>query len=92
MGYEQFTWYGRGPHETYMDRKEGAQVGVYRGTVDEQFVPYVVPEENGNKTDVRWVTLTNTDGDRLTCQCRSAAGSERPPFHPRRSDRCRASP
>jgi beta-galactosidase len=61
-GYEQFTWYGRGPHETYMDRKEGAQVDVYRGTVDEQFVPYVVPQENGNKTEVRWVTLTNTDG------------------------------
>jgi beta-galactosidase len=61
-GFEQFTWYGRGPHETYVDRKEGAQVGVYRGTVDEQFVPYIVPEENGNKTEVRWVTLTNLDG------------------------------
>ena len=61
-GFEQLAWYGRGPHETYVDRKEGAQVGIYRGTVDEQFVPYVVPEENGNKTDVRWVTLTNADG------------------------------
>ena len=64
-GFEQIAWYGRGPHETYVDRKEGAQVNVYRGTVDEQFVPYVVPEENGNKTDVRWVTLTNADGVRL---------------------------
>jgi hypothetical protein len=61
-GYEQLAWYGRGPHETYVDRQEGAQVGVYRGTVDEQFVPYVLPEENGNKTEVRWVTLTNADG------------------------------
>ncbi len=61
-GYEQFTWYGRGPHETYVDRKEGAQVGVYSGTVDEQYVPYIVPEENGNKTDVRWVALTNAEG------------------------------
>ena len=61
-GFEQFAWYGRGPHETYVDRKEGAQVGIYRGTVDEQFVPYVVPEENGNKTEVRWATLTNADG------------------------------
>jgi beta-galactosidase len=61
-GFECLTWYGRGPHETYVDRKEGAQVGVYRGLVDEQFVPYVVPEENGNKTDIRWVTLTNTEG------------------------------
>jgi beta-galactosidase/beta-glucuronidase len=61
-GYEQFTWYGRGPHETYVDRKEAAQVGVYSGTVDEQYVPYLVPEENGNKTEVRWVALTNEDG------------------------------
>ena len=45
-----------------MDRNEGAQVGVYRGTVDEQFVPYVLPQENGNKTEVRWLTLTNADG------------------------------
>ena len=61
-GYEQFTWYGRGPHENYVDRKEGARVGVYSGTVDEQYVPYIVPEENGNKTEVRWVSLTNADG------------------------------
>ncbi len=61
-GFEQFAWYGRGPHETYIDRKEGAQVGVYSGTVDEQFVPYVLPEENGNKTEARWATLTNADG------------------------------
>ncbi|MBN1875415.1 MAG: DUF4981 domain-containing protein [Anaerolineae bacterium] len=61
-GYEQFTWYGRGPHETYVDRKEGAAIGVYSGSVDEQYVPYIVPEENGNKTDVRWAALTNSDG------------------------------
>jgi beta-galactosidase len=61
-GYERFTWYGRGPHETYVDRKEGARVGVYSGTVDEQYVPYIVPEENGNKTEVRWVTLTDSEG------------------------------
>lgn len=61
-GYEQFTWYGRGPHENYVDRKEGARVGLYSGTVDEQYVPYIVPEENGNKTEVRWVALTSADG------------------------------
>ena len=57
-----FTWYGRGPHESYVDRKEGAPVGLYRGSVDEQYVPYVVPQENGNKTDVRWVALTDETG------------------------------
>jgi beta-galactosidase len=61
-GYERFTWYGRGPHETYVDRQVGAQVGLYSGTVDEQYVPYIVPQENGNKTDVRWVALTNEQG------------------------------
>jgi hypothetical protein len=60
--YDGFSWYGRGPHETYVDRKEGAQVGVYSGTVDGQYVPYVVPQENGNKTDVRWVALSDADG------------------------------
>ncbi|MFL7794750.1 MAG: glycoside hydrolase family 2 TIM barrel-domain containing protein [Anaerolineae bacterium] len=63
--YEAFTWYGRGPHETYADRKEGAQVGVFSGTVDEQYVPYVVPQENGNKTDVRWAALTDNAGNGL---------------------------
>ena len=60
--YNHFTWYGRGPHETYADRKWGAKVGVYSGTVDDQYVPYIVPQENGNKTDVRWVALTNDRG------------------------------
>ena len=61
-GYEQLTWYGRGPHECYSDRQEGARVGVYGGTVAEQYVPYIVPEENGNKTDVRWAALSGLDG------------------------------
>ncbi|MEM3715857.1 MAG: glycoside hydrolase family 2 TIM barrel-domain containing protein [Candidatus Bathyarchaeia archaeon] len=61
-GFENITWFGRGPHENYRDRKEGAPVGVYSGTVDEQYVPYIKPQENGNKTDVRWVALTNAFG------------------------------
>jgi beta-galactosidase/beta-glucuronidase len=60
--FNRITWYGRGPHETYPDRKLGARVGVYRGTVDEQYVPYIMPQENGNKTDVRWASLTNETG------------------------------
>jgi beta-galactosidase len=61
-GFEQFSWYGRGPHESYIDRKAGVAVGLYRGTVDEQYVPYIMPQENGNKTDVRWLTLSNEQG------------------------------
>ena len=56
------TWYGRGPHENHWDRKEGAAVGVYRGRVSEQYVPYIKPQENGNKTDVRWASLTDANG------------------------------
>ncbi|MBS7654491.1 DUF4981 domain-containing protein [Candidatus Bathyarchaeota archaeon] len=61
-GFENVAWFGRGPHENYWDRKEGAQIGFYSGTVDEQYVPYIKPQENGNKTDVRWVSLTNNLG------------------------------
>jgi hypothetical protein len=60
--YDGFSWYGRGPHESYVDRKLGARVGVYSGTVDDQYVPYVMPQENGNKTDVRWVALADEGG------------------------------
>jgi beta-galactosidase len=60
-GFETVTWYGRGPHESYWDRKAGARVGRWSGTVDEQFVDYSEPQENGNKTDVRWVSVTNDE-------------------------------
>ena len=60
--FDNLTWYGRGPFETYPDRKTGARVGVYSGTVAEQYVPYLIPQENGNKADVRWAALTNDDG------------------------------
>jgi len=60
--FDFFSWYGRGPIETYPDRKSGARIGVYSGSVEEQYVPYVVPQDHGNKTDVRWACLTNKNG------------------------------
>jgi beta-galactosidase len=60
--FDHIAWYGRGPHESYWDRKTGAAVGLYRGTVMEQYYPYIRPQENGNKTNVRWVALTNDAG------------------------------
>ena len=60
--FDRFAWYGRGPHESYADRKESARVGLYRGTVQEQYVPYVMPQENGNKSDVRWAAVTDARG------------------------------
>ncbi|MGC9347747.1 MAG: glycoside hydrolase family 2 TIM barrel-domain containing protein [Anaerolineae bacterium] len=63
--YEYLTWYGRGPHENYVDRKRGAAVGRYESTVDEQFTPYVYPTESGGKEDVRWLALTDASGSGL---------------------------
>jgi beta-galactosidase len=61
-GFERITWLGPGPQETYSDRKD-SRVGVYRGTVDKQFyADYTEPGETGNKTDVRWIALTNPKG------------------------------
>jgi beta-galactosidase len=64
-GFETLTWYGRGPHENYLDRKRGAAVGRYTSTVDDQFTPYVYTSESGGKEDVRWLTLTGTNGQGL---------------------------
>jgi beta-galactosidase/beta-glucuronidase len=61
-GFETLTWYGRGPHESYCDRKESARVGVFTGSVSEQYHPYIYPQETGNKTDVRWAALLNKSG------------------------------
>ncbi len=60
--FRHVTWYGRGPHETHWDRKTGAKVGLYQQTVDSLHHPYVFPQLNGNRTDVRWMQLTNSNG------------------------------
>ncbi|MGI6082285.1 MAG: glycoside hydrolase family 2 TIM barrel-domain containing protein [Limnochordia bacterium] len=59
---EHFSWYGRGPGECYSDSKLANMVGVYKATVDELFTPYIFPQDNGNRTDVRWVAATNVRG------------------------------
>ncbi len=59
------TWLGRGPHENYWDRHTGAAVGRYSGRVEDLVHPYVRPQENANRTDVRWVALTDADGSGL---------------------------
>lgn len=60
--YNQVEWYGNGPFETYADRKTSGQIGLYAGSVADQHFPYISPQENGNKTDVRWARVTNEDG------------------------------
>lgn len=63
--YRVMKWYGRGPHESYWDRKTSAQISLHWGTVENQYVPYIRPQENGNKTDVRWVILKDVRGNGL---------------------------
>jgi beta-galactosidase len=51
------SWYGRGPHETYEDRKSSGAFGIWHGKVAEQNHDYMRPQETGNKTDVRWIDI-----------------------------------
>lgn len=53
-------YFGRGPHENYIDRNASAKVGVYATTAEEMYYPYVRPQENGHRTDTRWVAFTNS--------------------------------
>ncbi|TVR90981.1 MAG: DUF4981 domain-containing protein [Spirochaetaceae bacterium] len=56
-GYNQVSWYGRGPHENYADRKSSAHIGRYIGTPQELSTPYIRPQENGARTDVLWAAI-----------------------------------
>jgi beta-galactosidase len=60
--FDHISWFGRGPHENYSDRKTGSPIGVYRGEVMDLYHPYIRPQENGNRTDVRWIALSNEKG------------------------------
>jgi beta-galactosidase len=59
---DRAEWHGRGPHESYGDRKTGAMVGVHSVTVGDLFFPYIRPQEAGNRTDVRWFALSSSSG------------------------------
>lgn len=63
--YHFMEWYGRGPHETYWDRKTSGKIGRYKGEVWEQLHLYSRPQESGNKTDVRWMALSDKQGSGL---------------------------
>ena len=56
---DKSTWYGRGPIENYSDRKMSQNIGIWSATADEQFWPYVRPQETGSKCDIRWWQQTN---------------------------------
>lgn len=64
-GFERVRWLGRGPHECYRDRKASAAVGRYEARVDDFLEPYAVPQEHGNRCDVRWLALEDESGHGL---------------------------
>ena len=60
--YNNVKWYGRGPHENYQDRKTSSLVGIYEAKVSELYYPYIRPQENGNRTDTRWLIFSDSEG------------------------------
>lgn len=64
--YSNIKWYGNGPEETYIDRKHGAKIGIFQSTVKDSISKYVIPQECGNKTDIRWFKILDNKGIGLT--------------------------
>ncbi len=62
-GYENVTWYGRGPWENYIDRNTTAFVDLYQSTATDMFYPYPSVQGTGYRSDVKWVSVTNAEGD-----------------------------
>ena len=63
--FESVTWFGKGPGENYSDRSAASKVGIYSATANDMYVPYMRPQHFGNRTDVRWMALTDVHGDGL---------------------------
>lgn len=63
--FNRVNWYGRGSEESYEDRKKATDIGLYSSEVSDLFTMYARPQENGNRTDVRWVSFTNKNGMNL---------------------------
>lgn len=62
---EQLAWYGRGPWDSYVDRKEACFPAIYESTVTDQREDYIKPQEHGTKQEVRWIALSNSEGKGL---------------------------
>ena len=60
--YNMFKWYGKGSEENYSDRLQGAKVGMFEKSIDDMFVPYVIPQSNGNRTQLRWAYIHDNKG------------------------------
>lgn len=68
--FEAATWFGRGPGESYKDKKFSQKFGTYKLSIDELFTDYEFPQENGNRTDVRWVKFSNNKNEAASLRAR----------------------
>lgn len=66
--FKQTAWYGRGPFESYVDRNNATDLGLYKSATSDLFAMYARPQDNGNRTDVRWVAFTKDNGTSLRFQ------------------------
>lgn len=71
--YNKVKFYGMGPEENYWDRKHGAKLGIYETTAQDNLTPYLVPQEAGNRTGVRWMEVTDQSGHGLKVSAVSRA-------------------
>jgi len=72
--YDNVEYFGRGPYENYIDRKTASFVDVYKVKVKDFYEPYIRPQENGNRTEVRWVKLTNDKGNGILVKAMDKIG------------------
>jgi len=86
-GYNKVTWYGRGPHENYPDRKSSAHIGLHKGTPLDLYTPYIRPQENGARTDVLWGAVEEPGKTGLLLHMPATAVWSALPFRPEDLDR-----
>jgi beta-galactosidase len=63
--YNQIDWYGRGPWENYPDRKTSSLIGTYQASLKNFVVPYPAPQDNSNRCDVRWFSLSSQSNSHI---------------------------
>jgi beta-galactosidase len=64
-GNSYITWFGKGPQENYIDRETAAAVGLYAMNINQFITPYIKPQENGNRSGIRWMSFAGKDGKGL---------------------------
>ena len=87
---DRFTFYGKGPAENYIDRNRGARLGIFSSSVAQNMSPYLVPQECGNRTGVRWAAVTDRRGRGLQFTADGGKGNDRQPYCAGNSESCQS--